>query len=206
MDKVTKANYQPRVWLVLSDKGGDNRQVEIIARGLGWACERKCFRMRPDYVKGKPPIRASLHHIDRAASDPLEPPWPDLIMTIGRRAAMVALWIRQQTAGRTKIVLIGKPHGRLEPYDLIVASLAENALPPLPNVLPIALPLMRVDPEALSEAAEFWRPQLSDLPRPLIGVLVGGPNIHFRSTDVLVPGRRSEHSFPLHGCAGRPFA
>ena len=186
MNTATGVDDQPRVWLVLSDKGGDNRQVEIIAHGLGWPGERKYVHMRPGYVKGKPQIGASLHHIDLARSDPLEPPWPDLVITIGRRAAMAALWIREQAAGRTKIVLIGKPHGRLEPYDLIVVSRAENAVPPLPNVLPIALPLMRIEPDALAAAAEFWRPRLADLPRPLIGVLVGGPNIHFRHTGALV--------------------
>ena len=186
MTTTTHVDDQPRVWLVLSDKGGDNRQVEIIARGLGWASERKYVHMRPGYVKGKPRTGSSLHHVDLARSDPLEPPWPDLIITIGRRAAMAALWVREQAAGRTKIVLIGKPNGRLEPYDLIVVSQAENALPLLPNVLPIAMPLMRIEPDALAAAAESWRPYLADLRRPLIGVLVGGPNIHFRYTGALV--------------------
>ena len=186
MTTTTHVDDQPRVWLVLSDKWGDNRQVEIIARGLGWASERKYVHMRPGYVKGKPRTGASLHHVDLARSDPLEPPWPDLIITIGRRAAMAALWVREQAAGRTKIVLIGKPHGRLEPYDLIVVSQADNAVPPLPNVLPIAMPLMRIEPDVLAAAAESWRPRLADLPRPLIGILVGGPNIYFRYTGALV--------------------
>ena len=45
---------------------------------------------------GKPHFRASLYHIDRARSAPLEPPWPDLILTVGRRPSMAALWVKAQ--------------------------------------------------------------------------------------------------------------
>jgi hypothetical protein len=31
----------PRVWLVIGDKPGDNAQVEIIAKRLGWPFEIK---------------------------------------------------------------------------------------------------------------------------------------------------------------------
>lgn len=165
---------QPRIWVVLSDKRGDNGQVETVEKALDWRCVHKYVHMREPYVFGKPKLEASLHHLDRSRSDPLEPPWPDLILTIGRRPSMVALWIREQSGGRTKIVLLGKPTGSPELYDLVIAS-AENQIPPLPNVLPIIWPLMRIDEGAVAAAAETWAPRLADLPRPLIGVMVGGP-------------------------------
>ena len=164
----------PRVWLVLGDKRGDNAQVEVIAPALGWPCERKYVHMLPPWVQGKPRVLPSLHHIDRARSDPLEPPWPDLVITIGRRPSMVALWIAEQSHGRTRLVLVGKPSGMMERFDLVIAG-AEAQLPPLANVLPITLPLMRVDAARLAAAAEVWRERFADLPRPLIGLLIGGP-------------------------------
>ncbi|MDX1575704.1 MAG: ELM1/GtrOC1 family putative glycosyltransferase, partial [Kiloniellales bacterium] len=164
----------PRVWLVLGDKPGDNRQAEVVAEALGWPCERKRLVMRARYVQGKPRVRPSLHHIDAARSDPLEPPWPELVITVGRRPSMAALWIREQSGGRSKIVQIGKPSGRIEWYDLVIAG-AEVVLPPLPNVLSLTLPLMQVDEASLAAAAELWRPRLAELPRPLIGYLIGGP-------------------------------
>jgi mitochondrial fission protein ELM1 len=164
----------PRVWLVLGDKRGDNAQVYPIEQALGWTCEHKYLQMREPYVFGKPRVEASLHHIDPERSDPLEPPWPDLVITVGRRPSMAAMWIREQAGGGTRIVLIGKPSTRLETFDLIIPS-GENQLPPLDNVLPIALPLMQVDEAAVATAAETWAPRLADLPRPLIAFLVGGP-------------------------------
>jgi mitochondrial fission protein ELM1 len=84
------------------------------------------------------------------------------------------LWIREQSGGRAKIVQIGKPSGRVEWYDLVIAG-AEVVLPPLPNVLSLTLPLMQVDEASLEAAAKLWRPRLGELPRPLVGCLIGGP-------------------------------
>ena len=164
----------PKVWLVLGDKRGDNSQVEVVAEALGWPCERKNLVMRAAYVVGKPWVRPSLHHIDLARSDPLEPPWPDLVITIGRRPSMAALWIARQSGGHTKLVLLGKPSGMTRRFDLVIAG-AENQMPALPNVMQVTLPLMRVDEGAVAAATAAWRPRLADLPRPLIGFLIGGP-------------------------------
>jgi mitochondrial fission protein ELM1 len=164
----------PRVWLLLGDKKGDNGQVHTIEEALGWPCELRHIQVLDEFVFGKPRVGPTLYHIDRDRSDPLEPPWPDLIITVGRRPANVALWIKEQSGGRTRIVLVGKPSGMMDSFDLIVAS-SENRFPPLPNVLPISLPLMRVDEAAVAAGAETWRQRLEALPRPLIGVMVGGP-------------------------------
>jgi mitochondrial fission protein ELM1 len=164
----------PRVWLVLGDKRGDNGQVEMIAQALGWPCERRNLVMRAPYVVGKPWVRPSLHHIDLTRSDPLEPPWPDLIITVGRRPSMAALWIAKQSGWRTKLVLVTKPSGMSRRFDLIIAG-AETQMPALPNVLTVTLPLMRIDAAAVAAATAAWRPRLADLPRPLIGFMVGGP-------------------------------
>jgi mitochondrial fission protein ELM1 len=176
-----------RTWLVLGDKRGDNGQVEEIAQALGWPCEHRQLQMREPYVIGKPRVTASLHHIDPARSDPLEPPWPDLIITIGRRPSMVSLWVREQSGGRTKIVLVGKPSGPLRDYDLVVAG-AEAQLPPLPNVMGITLPLMRIDEAAVATAKEAWAERFADLSRPLIAVLVGGPTGPFAYDRSVIEG------------------
>jgi mitochondrial fission protein ELM1 len=165
---------QPRVWLLLGDKRGDNAQVLAIEQALGWRCERKHLEMQEPWKVGKPRVTASLHHLDLTRSDPLKPPWPDLIITIGRRPSMVALWVAEQSGGRTRLVLVGKPSGKIERFDLVVVG-AEAQMPPLDSVLRITLPLMRADEAAVTAAARAWAPRLADLPRPLVGILIGGP-------------------------------
>ncbi|MBK8131428.1 MAG: mitochondrial fission ELM1 family protein [Gammaproteobacteria bacterium] len=164
----------PVTWLLLGDKRGDNGQVEAVAAALGWPCDRKVLVMRSKYVVAKPRFRRTLDHLDLERSDPLTPPWPELIITVGRRPAMAALWVRQQSGNRTRVVHIGKPSGAMHVFDLVVAS-GENHLPPLPNYLPVTLPLMRVSTGAIQAEAERWRSRLASLQRPLIAVFVGGP-------------------------------
>jgi mitochondrial fission protein ELM1 len=163
----------PRTWVILSDKQGDNGQVETIVDALGWPVEHKYVHMLPQWVLGKPRYRASLDHLDLEQSDPLEAPWPDLILTVGRRPSMVALWIRQQSGNRTKIVLVGKPSGQMLDFSLVIAS-AENQMPPMDNFLPTTLPLMRISEANVEAQAQAWQQRFAELRKPLIAMFVGG--------------------------------
>jgi mitochondrial fission protein ELM1 len=147
--------------------------VETVVAALGWPVEHKYVHMKPEWVLGKPRYRPSLDHLDLDRSDPLEAPWPDLIITVGRRPSMVALWVRNQSGNRTKIVLVGKPSGYMLHFDLVVAS-AENQMPPLRNFQPTRLPLMRIAPGDVAAEAEAWRVRFDQHQRPLIAILVGG--------------------------------
>ncbi len=171
---VGGAPRTPRVWSLVGEKAGDNAQVRVVAEALGWPVEERRIAMRERWARGKPFVRASLHHVDLERSGRLEPPWPDLVLTIGRRMSMVALWIRAQSGGRTRIVLLNVPRRRARDFDLIVAS-AQYRDPRRANVVRLGLPLMRVDPVAVEAAAEAWRSRLAHLPRPITALLVGGP-------------------------------
>lgn len=173
-----KAPFIPRVWLVIGDKLGDNAQVEVVAEALDWPTLRKVMRFLPQYQTGKPPFRASLYHVDMAASDALEPPWPDLVLTVGRRPSMAAMWIKAQSGGCTKVVIVGRPRRMLRDFDLVLAT-PQYRLPSRDNVLRLDLPLMRVDPDKIAAGAAAWRERLAPLARPLTAVLVGGPTKPF---------------------------
>jgi uncharacterized protein len=164
----------PRTWLILGDKAGDNAQVRIIADALGWPHQLKELVFHAPYVLGKPRFRTSLYHVDQTRSAPLEPPWPELILTVGRRPSMAALWVKEQTRGRAALVVVGRPKRWLDRFDLVIAP-PQFQLPRRANVLHLDLPLMRVDETAIATAADAWRARFADLPRPLTAVLVGGP-------------------------------
>jgi uncharacterized protein len=129
--------------------------------------------MRPEWVLGKPRYRPSLEHLDLSRSDPLEPPWPDLIITVGRRPSMAALWVRRQSGNKTRIVLVGKPSGHMLDFSLVIAS-AENQMPPMHNFLATTLPLMRVQADDVAREAQAWQEHFAALHRPVIAMLVGG--------------------------------
>jgi mitochondrial fission protein ELM1 len=163
----------PLVWLILADKTGDNAQLTALAGALPWPCRIKRIAVRKQYVLGKPTVTASLHHIDHGRSDPLEPPWPDLVVTIGRRMSMVALWIKEQSAGHAKIVLIGAPKQFADRFDLTVVS-EQYRQADRPNLMRITYPLQQVDTALIAAEAQAHRGEFERLPRPLIAVLVGG--------------------------------
>jgi hypothetical protein len=179
---VPPSETQPRIWLLLGDKKGDNGQVETIAEALestlGWHCELKRIKVLEPFVFGKAKVGPTLYHIDRKLSAPLQAPWPDLVITVGRSPANVALWIQQQSGGHSKIVLVGKPSGMMERFDLIVIS-TEILLAPYPNVQRISMPLMRIDEAAVHKAADAWTAKFAELPRPLVAIMVGGPTNPF---------------------------
>lgn len=168
----------PRIWLVIGDKPGDNAQVEIIAEALGLPYETKRVLPKPEYVLGKPRFSISLSHLDLTRSDKLEPPWPDLIITIGRRPSMAALWIQQQSGGHSNIVLLGRPKRWMDRFSLVIVP-SQYRVPAAANVLQLDLPLMRIDKAAIEQAAREWRGRLSVLPKPLTALFVGGPTKPF---------------------------
>ncbi len=191
------------VWLLLGDKRGDNAQVEILIEALGWRPERRHLEMRPPFDTAKPRYRPSLAHLDTARSAPLVPPWPDLIVTVGRRPSMAALWVREQSGGRTRIVLLGKPSGYLRHFDLVIVS-GEVQIPGYPNVLKIGLPLMRPDPDALARAAETWGPRFTALPGPVVAFLVGGPTHPF-AFDAAAVARLAGEAHRVAQGGGTPY-
>jgi mitochondrial fission protein ELM1 len=114
-----------------------------------------------------------LHHVDWRRSDAVEPPWPDLVIAVGRRMSMVALWIKEQSGGRTRIALIGLPKGQADRFDLAVVS-DQYRSPPRHNLLQVRYPFQRVERAAIAAEAAAWQSKFAALPRPLIAVMIGG--------------------------------
>jgi mitochondrial fission protein ELM1 len=163
----------PRVWAVLCYRAGENAQILALAEALGWPFEVKRLAYRPAGQLIDVWRRNTLLGIDRRRSDPLRPPWPDLLISAAMRNEPVCRWIRDRSGGRTRYVHIGKPWARPETFELVV-TVPEYPVPELPNVLRNTFSLNGATPDRLAREALFWRPRLAHLPRPWIAVLVGG--------------------------------
>ncbi len=168
----------PTVWCLLGRKAGDNTQVRALAGALGWPFEEKSIQARPWelLVHLGPP--ATLAGIDPGSSDALVPPWPDLVITAGRRNEPVAHWIRERSGGRCKLVHIGRPWAPLESWDLIVTT-PQYFLPRRDNILHNQLPLHALAHEQLHQDGERLLLRLERLQHPWLAVLVGGDSGRF---------------------------
>jgi mitochondrial fission protein ELM1 len=176
----------PRIWVVVGDKLGDNKQVFMVLDALGWPYELKALRFRARYVHGKPRFRASIAHLEPDVSVTLAPPWPELVITIGRRPSMAALWIRRQSQGHARVVMIGRPR-RFGDLALGVAT-PQYDVPEADNLMHLDFPLMRVDEAAVAAAGARLAPLLAELARPLTAVLVGGRTAPFVLDEAVARG------------------
>jgi mitochondrial fission protein ELM1 len=159
--------------LLTGHKAGDNNQVQALAEALHWPFKTKRFRYRPWELLSNRLLGITLAGINRAASSPLGPPWPELVITAGRRNEPVARWIRKQSGGRTRLVHLGRPWAPLESFDLIVVT-PQYFLPDRDNILHVDLPLHRITRAGLDAVAREWAARFTDLPRPWWSVLLGG--------------------------------
>lgn len=171
----------PRTWLLRGQKAGDNNQLIALADALAWPYEAHDLFYRSWELLSNQLLRVTLAGIDRERSSPLAPPWPDLILTAGRRNEPVARWIRKQTGGKCKLVHIGRPWAPLDRFDLIITT-PQYFVPRRNNVLHNSLPLHRLTPDRLIDAGSKLQPRLGGLRRPYTAVLVGGNSGAFRFT------------------------
>jgi len=106
--------------------------------------------------------------------DALAPPWPDLLITCGKRATAPALAIKRASGGRTFIVHISDPRMPSAKFDFLIVSAHDS--PRGANVAVVCGTVHRVTPAKLQDEARRIEPRLKSLPRPLIAVLIGGSN------------------------------
>ncbi len=107
------------------------------------------------------------------ARDRPAPPWPDLLISCGRRTVALAMAIRRASERRTLAVHVQDPLARPDGFDLVIAM--QHDAVSGPNVLKVVTALHGVTAEKLAEAGGAWRDRLGAGPAPLAGVLIGGP-------------------------------
>ena len=167
------------VWVLTGAKSGDNAQVLRAAQALALPFVTKAIALLPQFETAKPAVRPSLHHVDREASAPLAAPWPDLVIVIGRRLSMVALWIKQQSQGQTRIALFNAPKGSSDDFDLIVAPVYYT-LTEQPRLLRIGLPLIALDEGRIAAARQQFAAIIGTMPKPMTALLLGGSTSNLR--------------------------
>ncbi|TFH22831.1 MAG: nucleoside-diphosphate sugar epimerase [Myxococcales bacterium] len=155
-----------------------------LAAALDWPYETK--QLVHNVLEGCPNILlgATSITVDRVRSDTLEPPWPDLVIAASRRSAPVARWIKrrsEQSGGRTLLVHLLHAQMPLSGFDLVITQ-PQFRLPELPNVLHNVGPLNHIDPNAIADAADRFRPRVAALPRPWVALNLGGNSSSYRFT------------------------
>ncbi len=159
---------QPRVWVLADPRAGTAAQALGIAEALG-----EPFRVLPlgwSRWAGLPLPGATLAGLSVEARLGFVPPWPQLVISAGRRAAPAALWLGQRGAATVHAM---RPGFGARRFSLLVLGRHDQPRPSA-NVLPILGATHRMSAARLAAARAEWA-ELGALPGPRVALLLGGP-------------------------------
>jgi uncharacterized protein len=160
------------VWAVTTGEAGMRAQALGLADALGFPFEERIIALRrpwrwfPGHLCPSP-----LAGLD-SAHDKLAPPWPDILITCGRRSTAASIAIRKRSKGRTLTVHLQNPQTPLSAFDLVVAHPHDGI--DGENVLLVETTIHRVTPDKLARARIAFAPTFDAGPSPRLGVLLGG--------------------------------
>ena len=112
-----------------------------------------------------------------AANEPLEAPWPRLLISIGRRSVPIALAIKRLSSPKAFALHIQNPKVPPRLFDLIAAPVHDGF--EAPNVIATFGAVHSVTSARLAEAGKRFAPRVAPLPHPRVAVLLGGESQAF---------------------------
>ncbi|MBN9673537.1 mitochondrial fission ELM1 family protein [Roseibium aggregatum] len=177
---------QPRltphsVWVLTDGKAGDLVQCTGVAAALGCAFETRRIAPKPPFSWWLPFGPTDPREWESRPDSPIAPPWPDIAIASGRRAAAYLRRIKRRSSGKTFTVFLKDPRTGPKSADLIWVP--EHDKLRGPNVLvtptsPHKLSRARLDDLRSDTGAEILK-----LTAPRVAVLIGGDSRHHTFTE-----------------------
>ncbi len=170
-------------WGITDGSAGMSAQVAALAQALGLDIRmkrvrvKKAFAWLPNTIFSTPLAYLILPWMIEKNTDVLEKPWPDVVITCGRRAAIVALGMRAR-AKNTTFICIGDPHTSPSYIDLIVAM--EHDKISGKNVIKSRYALHSITPSKLESARAKFSASFAQFPTPRVALLLGGSTNKYR--------------------------
>jgi len=161
-------------WALTTGEAGMRTQTRGLAQAVTPNVVEKIVSVRWPWSWLPSGVPAILSGVDRAAGDALAPPWPDLIVTCGRRSAILGVAVKIKAGGRPLLAHLQDPLAPLKHFDVVFPMVHDKLEGP--KVHKVLTSLHDITPERLAEARLAWAERLARLPRPLTGVLLGGPS------------------------------
>ncbi len=159
---------EPNLWVITEGMAGTENQCLGVAQALGLAPTIHRVKLNAPWHL-IPPFLPLEHK--SMFNPPLAPPWPDILITSGRKAVSVARYIKKASGGKTYTVHIQDPRTSQKTFDLIAVpehdpTRGNNVITTLgaPNI---------ITPNLLGEAKEKFK-AFEKFSSPRIGVLIGG--------------------------------
>lgn len=171
-------------WVLSEGHVGMENQALGLAEALGLEPAIKRLWPRAPWSWLPPRLWVAGTHAPGSKGDRLAPPWPDLLISCGKRAAAGAIAVKKASGGTCAIVHIQTPPLPLNRFDLLVIPAHDGTTGVNVHVTDAAV--HRVTPERIDRAAAEFAPSLSELPSRRAAVLIGGSNNRYQLTEAIM--------------------
>ena len=164
------------LWVILDNRRGSVGQAMGVVKALNKdfeVTEKKVVYNKlsglPNWLRGR-----TLIGIDAESKKQITPPYPDFVLSISRRTAPIARYIKKHSP-KTKLIQLMHPGNTgLGDFDLVIVPEHDKNKKQTANTHYIVGCPHRVTEQYLKEARLNWVDKFADLPRPLTAVVVGG--------------------------------
>ncbi|MGB4057069.1 MAG: mitochondrial fission ELM1 family protein [Alphaproteobacteria bacterium] len=170
-----------KCWIITEGIAGTENQCIGVAEALGVTPEIKRVSLRQPWRVLSPYLGLES---GRIFNPPLLPPWPDILITSGRKSIAAARYIKKASAGKTFTVQIQDP--RISPKNFDLVAVPEHDPTRGENVIITAASPNRVTDKKLAEAKEQFRAQFEHIKPPRVAVLIGGNSKSHRLTTEII--------------------
>lgn len=177
---MTRSTSGLSAWVLSEGHIGMENQALGLAEALDLDPVIKRLWPRPPWSWLPPRLWVGGTRAPGPRGDRLDPPWPDLVISCGKRAAAAAVAVKRASRGRTAIVHVQTPPLPLAAFDLLIIPAHDGTTGA--NVHLTEAAVHRVTPARIEQAAARFAPWIAELPAPHAAVLIGGSNNRYRLT------------------------
>lgn len=172
-----KSENPPVIWVVTEGLVGTENQCLGVAEALEITPIVKRVGLRQPWKLLSPYLG---FECSATFSEPLNPPWPDILITSGRKSIAVSRYIKKKSQGKTFTVHIQDPRINPKQFDMVVVpehdpTRGENVF------VTIATPNKMTD-EKLTSAKDEFAHLFDKISSPRIAVLIGGSTKRYQFT------------------------
>lgn len=173
------------LWLLLDDRAGNRSQCLGVAEALSVPyvikdIEYSAWARLPNGFLG-----STFRGLNSISKNTIIPPWPDLVISAGRRTGPVAREIKRRSNGHAKIVQIMWPGQQgIDAFDLVCVP-NHDEISERKNVMHMTGAPNRVSAEEIRRLKERNGSLYDGLNSPRIALLCGGSTKNRRFTSVM---------------------
>jgi uncharacterized protein len=169
-------DFAPTCWILSDGTAGMEAQAVGLADAM--ALEPIIKSIRPSGPLRALPLLGRLPGVKVAdGGDPLEPPFPAIAITCGRRHAGASVALKRLSGGKTYTVHIQDPRVSPSLFDMLVVP--EHDPTRGPNVITTTGSLNRINEGLLEREAKSFAARVAHLPVPRVAVNLGGDTRHY---------------------------